>query len=187
MDRKKKIILAVTGASGSLYARLLAQQLLPMPEVELTVIATDNGLLVMRFEDTDQWLGDDRLKICENHNLFAPPASGSARYDAMVVVPCSMGTLGRIACGTSQDLVGRAADVMLKERRRLILVPRETPLNTLHLRNMTTLSECGAVILPANPSFYSHPSTREEICRTVVDRIVSLLGLENDGFRWGEE
>lgn len=185
MERKKNIIVAVTGASGSLYARLLCTQLGTMDEVgEIAVIATRNGTAVMDFEDRTEWLSDSRYTRYENDDLFCAPASGSASYDAMVIVPCSMGMAGRIAGGISDDLVSRAADVMLKERRRLILVPRETPLNTIHLRNLTTLSECGAVVCPASPSFYSKPGNIESLCGTVIERIIALLGIDAPHYSW---
>lgn len=187
MEKRRRIIIGITGASGSLYARLLVQKLLACEGVELSVIVTDNGLAVMRYEDEIDWLRDERLKYYDNHNFFAAPASGSARFDAMVVVPCTMGTIGRIAAGVSTDLLVRAADVMLKERRTLIIVPRELPVSTIHLRNMTTLSECGAVICPASPSFYNRPATVEAVCETVTDRIVDLLGLDSGAREWGAE
>lgn len=183
-----KIIIGITGASGSIYARLLAETLLSLDNAEVSVIVTDNGRLVMRYEDGDAWLGDRRISaVYNNGDMFSPPASGSARFDAMVVIPCSMGTLGRIAAGTSPDLLCRCADVMLKERRRLIVVPRETPLSGIHLRNMAELASCGAVIAPASPSFYAAPVDIESLCRSVTDRVVSLLGLDAGGFVWGED
>lgn len=187
MDRKRKIIIAVTGASGSIYARLLTEKLLLQNQTDISLIISDNGMAVMRYEDQTEWLKDSRLKHYDNHDFFSAPASGSARFDAMVIIPCSMGTAGRISSGVSDDLIGRAADVMLKERRTLIVASRETPLNTIHLRNLTTLSECGAVICPLSPSFYSHPLTIEEACSTVTDRILSLLGIETGGYEWGKE
>ena len=186
MTEKRKIILAVTGASGSLYARLLAERLLAFRGVELSAIVTENGAHVMRFEDNDKWLDHPKIRVFNNSNLFEPPASGSARFDSMVIVPCSMGTLGRIASGVSSDLVCRAADVLLKERRRVILVTREAPVSTIHLRNMLTLSECGAIVCPACPSFYQKPVDIECMCNALNDRILSLLGLETDGYVWGE-
>jgi 4-hydroxy-3-polyprenylbenzoate decarboxylase len=120
-----------------------------------------------------------------NDDMFAPPASGSAGWDAMVIVPCSMGCVGRIASGVSGDLIARAADVTLKEGRRLIVVPRETPLNLIHLRNMVALAEAGAVVLPASPSFYSHPADIDALCATVTDRILARLGLPHGGCVWG--
>ena len=185
MEKKRRIIVAVTGASGSLYARLLVQKLLAYRDVEVSVIATDNGTAVMRYEDSIDWLRDPQLKYYDNHDFFSAPASGSARFDAMVVIPCTMGTVGRIAAGLSNDLLARAADVMLKERRTLVLVPREAPVSTIHLRNLTALSECGAVICPASPSFYSRPESIEAACETVTNRVISLLGLDPGTPEWG--
>ena len=146
-----KIVVAVTAASGALYARLCLEQLLRAEEVsEIALVYSTHASEVADFEGVTM-PEDPRIRIFDNDDLFAPPASGSADYDAMAVVPCSVGTLGRIACGVSQSLIERAADVMLKERRRLVLVVRETPLSLIHLRNMTALTEAGAVVLPASP------------------------------------
>lgn len=184
----KKIIIAVTGASGAIYARKLIEALRDVPYLEqVAVVTSNNGKAVAEYEGENLPQAGGQIVWFENDDMFAPPASGSARYDAMVIVPCSMGSAGRIAAGTSQDLIARAADVMLKERRRLILVVREAPLSTIHLRNLTTISECGGIILPASPSFYSHPAGIEELCSTVTARILDLLGIENDGRRWGED
>ena len=148
-----KIVVAVTAASGALYARLCLEQLLRAEEVsEIALVYSTHASEVADFEGVTM-PEDPRIRIFDNDDLFAPPASGSADYDAMAVVPCSVGTLGRIACGVSQSLIERAADVMLKERRRLVLVVRETPLSLIHLRNMTALTEAGAVVLPASPGF----------------------------------
>ena len=127
------------------------------------------------------------FKLFEPSDFFAPFASGSAKYDVMVVCPCSMGTMGRIAAGISNDLTTRAADVMLKERRKLILVTRETPLNLIHINNMKAVTEAGGIICPASPSFYSNPSTVEQLASTVIDRVLDLIGLDNKSFRWGVE
>jgi 4-hydroxy-3-polyprenylbenzoate decarboxylase len=182
---KSKIIIAVTGASGSIYARLLCAELAAREEIgEIALIFTANGREVAAFEDSAEWASSPRFTLYDNGDMFSPPASGSAGYDSMVVIPCSMGMAGRIAGGISDDLVSRAADVMLKERRTLIIVPRETPVSTIHLRNLTTLSECGAIVCPASPSFYSHPAGIEALCRTVTERIFSLLGLDSDRYRW---
>lgn len=184
----KKIIVAVTGASGSIYARQVVERLTAVTELEeIAVILSDNGRAVMNHERESIPFGDNRIKTFGNDDMFAPPASGSSGYDAMVIVPCTAGSAGRIAAGISCDLIGRAADVMLKERRPLILAVRETPFSTIHLRNMASLSECGAVILPASPSFYSRPGGIEELCSTVTDRIIKLLGLPYSGFVWGED
>ena len=184
---KKRIIVAITGASGSLYARLLVEKLLMYDQAEVSVIVTDNGMAVMRYEDNIEWLRHPRLHYYDNHDFFSAPASGSARFDAMVVVPCTMGTIGRLAAGVSTDLLARVADVMLKERRTLIIVPREAPVSTIHLRNMTVLSECGAIVCPASPSFYNRPGTVAAVCESVTDRIVSLLGLDPGSREWGKD
>ncbi len=192
-----KIIVAVTGASGTIYARQLVELLLKTDSIcEVALIFSDNGKAVARYEgeffrDTEKdfridFQSDHRIKVFENSDMFSGPASGSSDYDAMVIIPCSMGTAGRIAGGVSQDLISRAADVMLKERRRLIMVVRETPLHSIHLRNMTALSDCGAVILPASPSFYSRPADIEQLCMTVTERIITLLGIEIERYKWGE-
>ncbi len=129
---------------------------------------------------------DSRIERFDNDDMFSSPASGSARWDAMVIVPASMGCVGRIAAGVSSDLIARAADVMLKEGRTLIVVPRETPLNLIHLRNLTTLAEAGAVVLPASPSFYSRPTDIEAACATVTERILGRLGVDFPHYEWGE-
>lgn len=184
----KRIILAITGASGSVYARLLMEQLLAQEAVEeVALVFSANGAAVAEYEGQRIAAVDDpRVQIFDNGDMFAAPASGSAGYDAMVIVPCSMGTVGRVANGVSGDLISRAADVMLKERRMLVVVPRETPLNTIHLRNLTTLSECGAVVVPASPSFYSLPDDMEALCMTVVERVVALLGFDSPHYQWGK-
>lgn len=183
----KKVIVAVTGASGAIYARQVMERLVPVRELEeIAVIFSDNGRAVMEYERESLPVDDGRVRVFGNGDMFAAPASGSAGYEAMVIVPCSAGSAGRIAAGVSSDLIGRAADVMLKERRPLVLVVRETPFGTIHLRNLAALSECGAVILPASPSFYSRPTGVEELCATVSDRVIKMLGLPYGGFSWGE-
>lgn len=182
-----KIVVAVTAASGALYARLCLEQLLRAEEVsEIALVYSAHAREVADFEGVTL-PEDPRIRIFDNDDLFAPPASGSADYDAMAVVPCSVGTLGRIACGISQSLIERAADVMLKERRRLVLVVRETPLSLIHLRNMTALTEAGAVVLPASPGFYARPSSIEELCRSVTERVTALLGISGPRYRWTGE
>jgi 4-hydroxy-3-polyprenylbenzoate decarboxylase len=182
----KRIILGITGASGSLYARLLVRRLAAVEGVDLSVIVTENGLAVMRYEDDAEWLQHERLKVYDNRDLFAAPASGSARFEAMAIVPASMGTIGRLAAGIGNDLLARAADVMLKERRRLVVCPREAPYSTIHLRNMTALSECGAIVCPLSPPFYTRPTDIEALCLPVVDRVCALLDLPVEGaHRWG--
>lgn len=183
-----RVVVAITGASGSIYARLTIEALLRSHEVEhIALVFSDTARKVVAFEGVEIPV-DERISLYDNHDLFAPVASGSAAYDAMVVVPSSVGTLGRIAHGLSQTLIERAADVMLKERRRLLLVVREAPYSLIHLRNMTALTESGAIIVPASPSFYSHPATIEEACQTVVERVVALLGIEQPHYVWrGDE
>ena len=179
-----KIVVAITAASGAIYARQLLEALVASREVErVAVIYSGNARAVVEHEGVTM-PESDKIEEFDNGNLFAAPASGSARWDAMVVVPSSVGTIGRVASGVSQTLIERAADVMLKERRRLIFVVRETPYSLIHLRNMTTLTEAGAVILPATPSFYSHPQSIEELCQTVTERVTAMLGLECERYEW---
>lgn len=181
-----KIIVAITAASGAIYARQLLTALIESSEVErIAVIYSANARAVVAHEGETMPVSS-KIEEYDNENLFASPASGSARWNAMVVVPSSVGTIGRVASGVSQTLIERAADVMLKERRRLIFVVRETPYSLIHLRNMTTLTEAGAVILPATPSFYSLPKDIEAVCQTVTERITAMLGIEGERFEWGE-
>ena len=186
---KRKIVVAVTGASGSIYAKLLLDRLHKLSDQikEVAVIMSDNARDVWRFELDNEDYMHLPFKIYPKTDFMAPFASGSARFDIMVIIPCSMGTLGRIAAGTSDDLVTRAADVILKERRKLILVARDTPLNLIQLRNMVTVTEAGGIICPAVPSFYSRPLTIEEVAMTVVNRVIDLIGLENESYRWNEK
>ena len=181
-----KIVVAITAASGAIYARQLLDVLIASPQVEkIALIHSTNAKDVAKVEGVA--LPQSEKIVCyENDNLFASVASGSAEWDAMVIVPSSVGTMSRVATGVSQTLIERAADVMLKERRRLIVVVRETPLSLIHLRNMVTLTEAGAIILPASPSFYSNPQTIEETCNTVTERIISLLGITSQRYKWGE-
>ncbi len=185
MEELKRIIVAVTGASGARYARLMVEALVASEEVsEVAVIFSDVAHAVAAHEGEVVLVESEKVRVFDVNDLFAPPASGSSDYDGMVVIPCSMGTVGRIASGVSSDLILRAADVMIKERSRLVVVPREAPLSTLHLRNLTTLSECGVVVIPACPSFYSHPQNLDEACTTVVERAMKHLGIRGERFRW---
>ena len=179
-----KVIVAITGASGAIYARHTLEQLIASSEVErIALIVSDKAQQVIPFEGIT--LPDsEKIIRYDNHDMFSAVASGSAAWDAMVIVPASMGTVGRVASGVSLSLIERAADVVLKERRRLVVVVRETPYSLIHLRNMTTLTEAGAIILPASPSFYSHPSTIDEVVQTVVERIILHIGIENDHFEF---
>ncbi len=197
-----KIAIGITGASGTLYAERLLRHLLPLRETgdveTLAVILTKNGRDVAQFERPEflPWLATltrtGLIAEYRNDDFFTPPASGSAGFDALVIVPCSMGMAGRIAGGISDDLISRAADVMLKENspfhpRTLILCPRETPLSLIHLRNLAAVREAGGIILPAMPSFYTRPQTLEEAADTVVQRILSQLGLTPSGYRGWQE
>jgi 4-hydroxy-3-polyprenylbenzoate decarboxylase len=183
----RKIVIAVGGSSGSVYAKVLFDRLQELRSQwqAVGVVMSDNAKFNWRYE-----LGNDDYRnypfdFYEKHNFMAPFASGSARYDTMIVCPCSMGLLARFTAGISDDLTTRAADVILKERRRLILVPRDTPFSLIHLRNMTTITEAGGIICPAIPSFYSKPLTFEALAATVVDRVLDLAGFQLATYRWG--
>ena len=183
-----KILIAITGASGSIYSKILLNKLQSLKQQwsSLAIVITDNAKIVWEteLEDTD-YKSYDALYFSKN-DFMAPFASGSGDYNIMIIIPCSMGTLGRIASGISNDLISRAADVVLKERRKLICVVRETPYNLIHLRNMETITMAGGIICPATPSFYSKPKTLEDAAATVVDRILDLAGIKINTFRWGE-
>lgn len=185
----QKVVVAIGGSSGSIYAKVLfdkLQQLQPQWEA-VGVVMSDNAKFNWKYElgneDYDQYPFD----FYDKKNFMAPFASGSAKYGTMIVCPCSMGLLGRIAHGTSDDLTTRAADVILKERRKLILVPRDTPLSLIHINNMKTITEAGGIICPASPSFYSQPKNFEELAATVIDRVLDLAGFDLKSYRWGEE
>lgn len=185
---KKKIIVAITGASGSVYAKVLLDKLVALQDQIDTVgiVMSDNAKDVWKFELGDTSYDTLPFKMYDKNDFFAPFASGSAKYDSMVICPCSMGTMARIATGISNDLTTRAADVVLKERRKLILVTRDTPLSLIHIENMRTITLAGGIILPAAPSFYSKPQSFEELAATVVDRIIDQIGLTQNAYRWSE-
>ncbi|MBI5856768.1 MAG: UbiX family flavin prenyltransferase [Sphingobacteriales bacterium] len=195
----RKIVVAITGASGSIYAAGLLNKLLTISGQwnELAVVMTDNAKEVWKTElenNPDSYLPggrqdqekDSSVKFYSTTDFSAPFASGSGRYDSMIIIPCSMGTLGRIASGISNDLITRAADVILKERRKLICVVRDTPYNLIHIRNMETITLAGGIICPATPSFYSKPKTIEQVAATVVDRVLDLAGFDIKTYRWGK-
>ena len=189
---ERRLVVAVTGASGALYAvRFLRQAArhfdriyVMLSENAAAVFATETGGKLTAPVQARAYLGDDdawdAITFLDTKDYFSPPASGSFVHDGMVVIPCSMGTLGRIATGISNDLTTRAADVCLKERRKLILVTRDTPLNLIHLRNMVTVTEAGAIVLPAVPAFYYQPKTVEDVVDTVVARVLQNLGVPQD-------
>lgn len=185
---KKKIIVAITGASGSVYAKVLLDKLVALQDqIEAVgIVMSDNAKDVWKFELGDTSYENLPFKMYNKNDFFAPFASGSAKYDSMVICPCSMGTMARIATGISNDLTTRAADVILKERRKLILVTRDTPLSLIHIENMRTVTLAGGIILPASPSFYSKPQSFEDLAATVVDRIIDQIGLTQDTYRWSE-
>lgn len=186
---KKKIVVAITGASGSIYAKLFLEKLVELKEQvqEVAVVMSNNAKDVWKFELENESYQDIPFTFYDKNDFMAPFASGSAKFDTMIIIPCSMGTMGRISSGISNDLTSRAADVILKERRKLILVARDTPFSLIHINNMKTITEAGGIICPAVPSFYNKPQTIEEVALTVVNRVIDLAGLENDSYRWGEE
>jgi 4-hydroxy-3-polyprenylbenzoate decarboxylase len=188
-NNKYKIALAVTGASGSIYARVLLDKIVKLKNQleEVSLVFSDNAKDVWLHELGNKSYQDYPFQLYSKNDFYAPFASGSAKYDAVIICPCSMGTLARIAVGISNDLITRAADVMLKERRKLILVTRDTPLSLIHINNMKTVTEAGGIICPATPSFYSKPQTIDELAATVVDRVIDLTGLEQDSYRWGNK
>ena len=206
----RKIIVAITGASGAVYAVKLLERLrslraadtlrvaqpkvkaeqsnlLPETLQEVAVILTGNAEDIMLYETGAGYTPSGNEKLWSNKDFNAPFASGSSSYDTMIICPASMGMVGRIAHGVSDDLITRAADVMLKERRRLILVPRETPYSLIHINNMKLLTEAGAIICPATPSFYSRPQTIDDLVMTVIERVLTLAGFTIDAYRWNEE
>lgn len=186
--QKKKIIVAVTGASGAIYAKLLLDNLKTLHQQidKVGVVMSDNAKEVWRYELGNEDYNNYDFDFYAKMDFNAPFASGSAKYDTMIIAPCSMGTLGRISHGISSDLISRAADVVLKERRKLIAVVRDTPFSLIHLQNMKLVTEAGGIICPANPSFYSLPKTIEDVAQTVVDRVIDLAGLEKESYRWND-
>ncbi len=186
---ENKIIVAITGASGSIYAKTLLDTLIGIPTQlkEVSCVMSKNSEDVWQHELGNTSYKNYPYTFYSKNDFFAPFASGSSNYSAMIIVPCSMGTLGRIAHGISDDLITRAADVMLKEKRKLILITRETPLNLIQIKNMEILTLAGASICPATPSFYSKPNSFEELAKTVTDRALSLAGLNINMYRWGND
>lgn len=195
---EKRILIGITGASGTVYASRLIQILLPIVS-RIYIVCTETGEQVAAHELPAESAGPLRraitgtlsadekqvIRVFKNSDLFAPVASGSSAPHAMVVVPCSMGSVSRIAHGTSSNLLERAADVMLKQKRQLIICPRETPFSLIHLRNLTLLSESGAEILPLMPGFYQKPATIDDLIDFCVGRILEQLGLSHDLYnRW---
>ena len=184
----KKIVLAIGGSSGAIYAKVLMDKLATLGDQidKVGVVMSDNAKFNWSYELGNKDYEKYGFDFYDKMDFMAPFASGSAQYDTMIICPCSMGILGRIATGISTDLVTRAADVILKERRRLILVPRDTPYNLIHIRNMEIITLAGGIICPASPSFYARPVDFEALAATVTDRIVDLAGLNHQSFRWSE-
>ncbi len=187
--QKLKIIVAVTGASGSVYAKVLLDKLVQLQSQIDTVgfVMSDNAKDVWKLELKNNDFENIPFKSYGKNDFFAPFASGSAKFEAMIICPCSMGTMARIAQGISNDLITRAADVILKERRKLILVLRDTPYSLIHINNMKSITEAGGIICPASPSFYSGPADFEELAATVVDRVIDLAGFTHSAYRWNEK
>jgi 4-hydroxy-3-polyprenylbenzoate decarboxylase len=189
IKNKHKIIVSVSGASGSIYAKVLFDKLVQLKEqIEVvSVLMSDNAKYVWETELDNSDYQNYPFTFYDKMDFMAPFASGSANFGTMIVCPCSMGTMGRIAAGISNDLTTRAADVILKERRKLIIVARETPLSLIHINNMKIITEAGGIICPATPSFYSKPKTFEALAATVIDRVLTLSGLDNKSYSWGEK
>jgi 4-hydroxy-3-polyprenylbenzoate decarboxylase len=184
----KKIIVSISGASGSIYAKVLLDRLAQLRDQweAVGVVLSNNAKINWELEIGSLDFSRYPFQFYEKNDFNAPFASGSAKYDTMIVCPCSMGMLARIATGISTDLATRAADVILKERRRLILLTRDTPLSLIHINNMKTVTEAGGIICPASPSFYARPDGMEALAATVTDRILDLAGFSIDTYRWGE-
>ena len=184
----KKIVVSIGGSSGSIYAKVLLDRLQELKDQidRVGVVMSENAKFNWKYELGNELYQNYPFDYYEKSDFMAPFASGSAKYDTMIICPCSVGLLGRIANGVSTDLTTRAADVILKERRRLILVIRETPYNLIHINNMKVVTESGGIICPASPSFYSKPKDFEGLAATVVDRILDLAGLDLRTYRWGD-
>jgi 4-hydroxy-3-polyprenylbenzoate decarboxylase len=187
IQHQHKLVVAVTGASGAIYARTLLNRLTGLQDQlsDCGLILSDTAKGVWHYELGDKAYEHYPWPIYDVNNLYAPMSSGSAGYKTMIICPCTVGTMGRIAAGLANDLITRAADVMLKERGKLILVLREMPYSLIHINNMKTLTEAGAIIFPASPSFYSKPQTIEEVVATVTDRVLDMAGFRVDRYRWG--
>ncbi|MGI6319518.1 MAG: UbiX family flavin prenyltransferase [Bacteroidales bacterium] len=183
-----KVIIGITGASGSIYAQRLINKLINSGNKisEIALVISPNGKQVYEYEVGEFKFKNEKIKEHKFNDFFSPIASGSSKFDAMVIIPSSMGTLAKIANGIADNVLIRAADVMLKEQRKLIIVARETPLNLIHIENMKKIVQAGGIVLPASPSFYSKPKNIEELVDTVLDRILDILKIENKSFRWGE-
>ena len=181
-----KLVIAIGGASGSIYARLLLDQLLKHPDIDVSLVMSENAIINWKLENPDFPIEKYPYKLYDKKDFNAPFASGSAKTDAMIICPCSAGLLGRIANGVSDDLISRAADVMLKERKKLVIVFRENPLNLIHIENMRSLTLAGGIICISSPSYYSNAKTITELAATVSNRALELCGIDTQSFKWGE-
>jgi len=189
-QKNKKLVIAITGASGSLYAKLLMDEVVKHQHLfkEISVVMTNNAKEVWEYELKNKDYTNYPFKFWEANNFYAPFASGSAGYTDMIICPCSTGMLGRIANGISNDLITRAADVMMKERKKLVLVVREMPYHLIHLQNMRILTQAGAIICPASPSLYHLPSNIEELLMSVVHRVLNLIDIyPSKQYKWNTE
>lgn len=184
MQKARKIVVAVTGASGAAYALRTIEKLIQIPDVEVAVIVSETAKSVAYHELGSDILLQQAVKYYDVNSFYAPSASGSSDYDTMLVVPCSVGTMARIAHGTADNLIVRSADVMLKERRKLILLVRETPFSLIHIENMRLITLAGGVIMPASPSFYHNPATLNDIIENISNRLLDVAQLESSIKRW---
>ncbi len=182
-----KVIIGITGASGSIYAERLIKKIKSIPETDIAVVMTKDAKSVWEYELESDSYNKLNVKQFDNDDFFSPIASGSANYDVMIVCPCSMGTLAKISNGIADNLLVRAADVILKERKKLVLVVRETPYNLIHIENMKKATLAGAIILPASPSFYSKPKNMDNLVDTVVDRVLKIANFNILAFEWGKK
>lgn len=186
-DKISKVIVAITGASGAVYGLELIKQLVALECIkDIAVIYSENGSKVWDFEKVMDIPVSKKITVFENNDMFACPASGSAGYQAMFIAPCSMGTLASVAAGTAGTLILRAADVLLKERRPLILLAREAPLSLIHIKNMERVTQAGAIVFPASPFFYHHPKNLHEAISALISRLLSIAGISNPEFQWGK-
>ncbi len=186
MSLSKKIVLGITGASGSIYAHQLVNDILEYSDYHISIIYSENGKKVWNYELNLPILSETyRIKVYDNDDMFSAPASGSSMYDVMIIAPCSMGTLSQIANGLSYNLIGRSADVMLKERKKLILLIREAPYNLIHIQNMEKVTLMGGIIIPASPAFYNNPKSITDLVKSITDRILLMLDIKVDIKKWG--
>lgn len=185
-DPISKVIVAITGASGSRYGLETLRQLVALDSIqEIAVIFSENGSKVWDFEKVSDIPVSDKISVFDNNDLFASPASGSSLYQAMFVTPCSVGSLAGMAAGTASNLILRAADVMLKERRLLVLLVREAPFSLIHLENMKTVTLAGGIVFPASPFFYHHPANLQEAISALISRMLSVCGVTPPTVQWG--